>query len=287
MRRGAVFSAVFHVVVILLAYFGLPELFRSEPVLNRPVIIEMVKISDKTLMKAKQRAKTKPKPRKPKPPKPKQKTPRNVAKAPPPPEAPPLPEAVAIPKPKPKVKPKPKIKAKPKPKPKVKPRRKKRMAKIRPRRKPLTPRKDFLASVLKDVTPDKPKESKPIPRPKKIEKKIAPPSPPTLSERMTISELDAIRSQIEQCWNIPAGARDARDLVVDIAVVMNQDGTVRQARIVQSSRMSRDSFYRAAAESALRAVLNPDCSPLRLPPQKYNQWKTFTLSFNPREAVRS
>ncbi|MEE8515790.1 MAG: cell envelope integrity protein TolA [Alphaproteobacteria bacterium] len=281
MRRGAVFSAVLHVVVILLAYFGLPELFRSEPNLNRPVIIEMVKIDDKTLMKAKHKAKSRPKPKPRKPP-PKQKTPRNVAKAPPPPpDAPPLPEAVPIPKPKPKVK------AKPKPKPKAKPRRKRRMAKIKPRRKPLTPRKDFLASVLKDVTPDKPKQSKPEQPPKKVEKKPAPPLPPTLAQRMTISELDAIRSQIEQCWNIPAGARDAQDLVVDISVVMNPDGTVRQATIVQRSRMSRDSFYRAAAESALRAVLNPDCSPLRLPPQKYNQWKTFTLSFNPREAFGS
>lgn len=285
MRRGAVFSALFHVVVILLAYFGLPELFRSEPVLTRPVIIEMVKIDDKTLMKARLKAKARPKPPKPKPPKPKQKTPRNVAKAPPPPEAPPLPEAIAIPKPKPKAK--VKVKPKPKPKPKVKPRRRKRMVKIRPRRKPLTPRKDFLASVLKNVTPDKPKESKPLPVPKKIVKKAAPPAPTTLSQRMTISELDAIRTQIEQCWSFPAGARDARDLVVDISVVMYPDGTVRQATIVQRSRMSRDSFYRAAAESALRAVLNPDCSPLRLPPQKYNQWKTFTLSFNPREAFGS
>lgn len=284
MRRGAVFSAVLHVVVILLAYFGLPELFRSEPEVNRPVIIEMVRIDDKTLMKAIHKAKSRPKPKPRKPP-PKQKTPRNVAKAaPPPPEAPPLPEAVPIPKPKPK--PKPKLKVKPKPKPKAKPRRKKRVAKIRPRRKPLTPRKDFLASVLKDVTPEKPKQSKPEP-PKKAEKKPAPPLPPTVAQRMTISELDAIRSQIEQCWNIPAGARDARDLVVDISVVMNPDGTVRQATIVQRSRMSRDSFYRAAAESALRAVLNPDCSPLRLPPQKYNQWKVFTLSFNPREAFGS
>ncbi len=281
MRRGAVFSAVLHVVVILLAYFGLPELFRSEPELNRPVIIEMVKIDDKTLMKAKRMAKSRPKPRPRKPP-PKQKKPqRKVAKAPPPPEAPPLPEAIPIPKPKPKAKPKPK------PKPKAKPRKKKRVAKIKPRRKPLTPRKDFLASVLKDVTPEKPKQSKPEQPPKKAEKKPAPPLPPTVAQRMTISELDAIRSQIEQCWNIPAGARDARDLVVDISVHMNPDGTVRQATIVQRSRMSRDTFYRAAAESALRAVLNPDCSPLRLPPQKYNQWKTFTLSFNPREAVGS
>ncbi len=284
MRRGAVISAVLHVVVFLLAYFGLPELFRSEPDLNRPVIIEMVKIDDKTLMKAIHKAKSRPKPKPRKPP-PKQKKPRNVAKAPPPPEAPPLPEAVPIPKPKPK--PKLKAKPKPKPKPKAKPRRKRRMAKIRPRRKPLTPRKDFLASVLKDVTPEKPKQSNPIQPPKKAEKKPAPPLPPTVAQRMTISELDAIRSQIEQCWNIPAGARNAQDLVVDISVVMNPDGTVRQATIVQRSRMSRDSFYRAAAESALRAVLNPDCSPLRLPPQKYNQWKTFTLSFNPREAFGS
>jgi hypothetical protein len=47
--------------------------------------------------------------------------------------------------------------------------------------------------------------------------------------------------------------------------------------------MKSDPFFRSAAESALRAVLNPRCNPLRLPPEKYEQWQTMTLNFDPRE----
>jgi len=60
---------------------------------------------------------------------------------------------------------------------------------------------------------------------------------------------------------------------------------VRDARIVDQGRMSTDSFFRAAAESAMRAVLNPRCNPLKLPREKYDVWKSFILNFNPKEML--
>ncbi len=111
------------------------------------------------------------------------------------------------------------------------------------------------------------------------------PTRASINQRLTISELDAIRRQIEACWNIPAGARDAENLIVDISVVMNPDGTVQRAEIIDRSRLTGDPFYRAVAASALRAVLHPRCSPLTLPPQKYQQWRRFTLSFNPKGLI--
>ena len=100
---------------------------------------------------------------------------------------------------------------------------------------------------------------------------------------LAISEIDLVRQQIRECWNLPAGAKDAQDLNIEIHVVMNPDATVREARIQNQSRLQRDPFFRAAAESALRAVLNPKCNPLKLPPEKYQQWQTMTLNFDPRE----
>jgi hypothetical protein len=96
-----------------------------------------------------------------------------------------------------------------------------------------------------------------------------------------MSEIDAIRRQIERCWNVPAGARDAENLIVEIRVRLNPDGSVFQAEILDTVRLASDAFYRAAAESALRAVRL--CSPLQLPPKKYNVWKIVTLRFNPKE----
>ena len=292
MRRGMIFSAGLHIAVIILAILGLPILFARAPTTDPPITVEMVRISDKTrMLPAPPKPKPKPSRKRPVKPKPEPVKPKAAAVPPPPPDLAQL-EPVPVPKPKvkPKPKPKPKAKAKkPPPKPKVKKqkRRKPRLAKIKPRHKPLAPREDFVDSVLKDVSKEKPREKEKKPD-KKVVKKAEPAPPrPSLDQRLTISELDAIRRQIEACWSIPAGARDAENLIVDISVVMNPDGTVQRAEIVDRSRLTGDPFYRAAAESALRAVLHPRCSPLRLPPQKYQQWRRFTLSFNPKELIGS
>lgn len=100
---------------------------------------------------------------------------------------------------------------------------------------------------------------------------------------ISMSVIDGVRRQIERCWNVPAGARDADDLVVRIRVEMNPDGTPRTAAIVDEGAGRSDPSYRTAAESALRAVLNPRCHPFKLPPDKYGQWKSMTIMFNPKE----
>ena len=289
MRRGMIFSAGLHIAVIILAVLGLPVLFDRAPTADPPITVEMVRISDKTrMLPAPPKPKPKPSPKRPVKPKPEPVKPKTAALPPPPPPDLAKLEPVPVPKPKPKVKPKVKVK-KPPPKPKIKKqkRRQPRLAKIKPRHKPLAPREDFVDSVLKDVSKEKPREKEKKPD-KKIVKKAEPAPPrPSLDQRLTISELDSIRRQIEACWSIPAGARDAENLIVDISVIMNPDGTVQRAEIVDRSRLTGDPFYRAAAESALRAVLHPRCSPLRLPPQKYRQWRRFTLSFNPKELIGS
>ncbi len=210
-----------------------------------------------------------------------------VAAIPPPPE------------PKPEPKPKPEPEKKPEPKPEVKPEPKPaapvELAEVKPKRKPKPP--DPFASVLKTVEdlkkqPPRPKaEQAPEKQPEKkesfesqIAKALQTPRRnfnPMLP--LTISEIDLVRQQLARCWNLPAGAKDADDLIIEIRTVMNPDGTVREARIQNQSRMQGDPFFRAAAESALRAVLNPRCSPLKLPPEKYDQWQTMTLTFNPKE----
>ena len=101
--------------------------------------------------------------------------------------------------------------------------------------------------------------------------------------KVTISEMDAVRRQITRCWNVPAGAEGAENLIIEIGVDMNPDGTVRGAEIKDRLRTQSDSFYRAAAESALRAVLNKACQPYTLPAEKYATWRTMTLVFDPRE----
>jgi hypothetical protein len=57
--------------------------------------------------------------------------------------------------------------------------------------------------------------------------------------------------------------------------------------VIDPSEMGRynsDTFYRAAADSAVRAT--HECSPLKnLPPDKYGSWKEMELTFNPADML--
>ena len=104
-----------------------------------------------------------------------------------------------------------------------------------------------------------------------------------LAPVITASEIDAIKNKISRCWSIQAGAKGAKDLIVDIDMELSQDGTVIKADVVDKQRMKNDPYFNIAAESARRAVLDPKCNPLPLPHDKYDQWKNMTMSFNPKD----
>ena len=115
------------------------------------------------------------------------------------------------------------------------------------------------------------------------------PSPPPqatapASEQVTKAEVDLVLRQIARCWDPPIEAKGTRGIVVDIAAEVGADGRVKSAQIISTARMGEPAS-RAAAESALRALLNPQCSPLALPAEKYEQWKTLDLRFNPKDAL--
>lgn len=296
MRRSVIWSAALHLLVVALAVIGLPRLWDTGPATDAPVVVEVVRVDEKTTAEAPPKREL-PVPEKPvekaPPPEPPQAKPR-TAEPPPSPKVAEAPEPKAekvpvAPKPKPEKKAEKKKEEKPEAKKPVPPRT---IAKARPRPKPLPPKEDFIQSVLRDVAPD---ERAPTPR-KAPEK--TPPAPQPQPEKpatrqapvdaqVTTSEIDAIRHTIEQCWVVPAGARDAEGLVVSIRVWVNPDGRVREARILDQSRMYRDPYFRTAAESALRAVLNPRCSPLPIPPKKYDQFREIVLDFNPKDAAGS
>ena len=64
-----------------------------------------------------------------------------------------------------------------------------------------------------------------------------------------------------------------------IFIEVNPDRTVKSAKVVNQERLIDPSF-RTAAEAAMRAVNNPDCSPLLLPEDKYDLWKEINFTFD-------
>lgn len=98
---------------------------------------------------------------------------------------------------------------------------------------------------------------------------------------MTMSEIDALRSQMSKCWNVPVGAPDPTALVLRVRVFLNEDGTVASApQLIDQARLG-DPYFRAAADAAIRAI--HICGPYELPPEKYSHWSEIVITFDPRQ----
>jgi hypothetical protein len=105
--------------------------------------------------------------------------------------------------------------------------------------------------------------------------------PRGLDERMSISEIDALRRQIQRCWSPPVGVRGASDLAVRLRLALNADGTLSRPPEVLTSGSGLG--FLAAADSAKRAVLR--CQPYDLPAGKYEAWRDINVNFDPREML--
>ena len=92
---------------------------------------------------------------------------------------------------------------------------------------------------------------------------------------------NSIRSRFVECWTVPAGAKDVENMVVKVGVVLAPSGKVVRAGITDTHLYNSNPFFRAVADSALRAVYK--CSPLTgLSRSDYNLWHEIVLTFNPK-----
>lgn len=296
MRKAFLYSVLFHVAIAAVALIGIPG---GGPLDIDPTEIIDVEIADLT-----------------------QTTERRAPNPEPRPEPEPEPEPVAEPEPVPEPEPEPEEEQvamlPPQPEPVPEPPAPESLPAdvaqpeippipVIPRAKPTPPKEDEFEMMLKDLQKDletEPEEKEPEKTPKPepdfledlaraLDTPEDEPEPlqeraqkaPILGNKLTISEIDAVRRQIEPCWRVHVGARNPEELVVEIYVQMNRNGTVRRADVVDKSRMGSDRSYRAAAESALRALTSNKCSPLNLPLDKYDRWKEMTLRFDPSQMV--
>ncbi len=96
---------------------------------------------------------------------------------------------------------------------------------------------------------------------------------------------EMISSQIYPHWAVPSGVRDAENIIIEIHVELRDNGEVipSSIRIIDEKRYATDYIFRAAADSARRAIL--EASPLDIPKEKIDLFKEFTLRFNLKEAL--
>lgn len=274
--KGRLYSALLHALFLFFSVVGLPEFLRSKPV-EEPVAItvELLPISSVSNVKP---SEPPPEPeQKPQEKPPEQKKPAppvKTAEAEPPP---PPPDAAALPD-------KPLEKEK-----KPEPPKEKKEEKVADKKKE-KPKEDPLAAILKSVKKTAQAEQKEKKSEAKSEasesenKSMSSQYDPT--KQMSLSEKDAIASQVQKCWNVPAGAKNAQELEVFIEAEYAVDGTLIKAKIGNDTmaKANGDPFVRAAAESALRAVQR--CQPLQgLQQDKFAGWQYMRHRFDPKDML--
>jgi outer membrane biosynthesis protein TonB len=172
---------------------------------------------------------------------------------------------------------------------------------------------DPIAEALKKDESSKPEPKKPDPKPPTPPKKLAQETPAfdprnvrelldkRPAERMAMvgdeignklryggmgsatelsqSELGAMRTKLQELWNVPAGARDPQELTVEVEIQLKPDGTLLTAPTVLTGGSSP--LFQAAKDSAVRAVYRGQPYTM-LRPEHYELWKDVIVTFDPR-----
>jgi outer membrane biosynthesis protein TonB len=191
-------------------------------------------------------------------------------------------ETVEATAPEPEVKaeaPKPEPEAIPEPEPKPEPPKKTEAKKKAAETKPLDTEK--LSNLIDKALPKA--KVKPLDT-SDLASKIAAAAPKSakVDPRAAATLAQAIQSQVAPCWNPPIGGADVKKMTVLIRADFAKDGRVLGVpSVVQQTGVTAGNadYARAFAETAKRAVLR--CSPLKLPANMYDLWKSVEINFDP------
>ena len=287
MVKSTFISIGLHVFFILVAYYGLPSFKVKEP-FEQPIdIVEDTLVGAKTVLKLGNPNKEVKKIKKDIVQEDK------VKKTPPPP--PPLPSKKIIDKKNIELKKKKKLKEiaeliKKKPKSKIEKNKKVSVPKVKTKPKEIKKKQNKILAkgILKTLTKPQPiinkdKINKSQNNNKNVLKKlkqiVGNTSKRSLGTeaKLTQTEIDKLRNYISKCWDTSIGASEVK-IIIPLKISANMDGSVNSVEIDDQSRYVKDTFYRATADSARRAVL--DCSPLPLPKNKASQFKSFFFDFD-------
>ena len=103
-----------------------------------------------------------------------------------------------------------------------------------------------------------------------------------INAKLTISERDLFFQQLKGCNRRDMGIKRPKGGYVVITASIRQNRTVIQnsIQIVDTNISDNEDVYKQVTESAMRVLLHPDCSILKLPEEKYEQWKNIRLVFD-------
>jgi outer membrane biosynthesis protein TonB len=105
----------------------------------------------------------------------------------------------------------------------------------------------------------------------------------TDTNALSADQRAAIGDYVRRCWTYDAGAQGVDQFQVRLQVDTDENGIARLARVIGADigRMTADPVFRAFAERAVRAVLDPQCANLPLPHSLLGQRRTLDFRFSP------
>jgi hypothetical protein len=107
-------------------------------------------------------------------------------------------------------------------------------------------------------------------------------APTEHATQLSVSEMDALKRRLSECWNPPPGIDVNTDVYVVLHALFKPDGSLAsEPAVVQDTAAS---LGPALAESGKRALLG--CQPFTmLRPEHYDAWKEILIGFNPHELL--
>lgn len=101
----------------------------------------------------------------------------------------------------------------------------------------------------------------------------------TTGSKLSLSEMDALRGQIQNNWSIIPGMADAAEVRIRVSMRLDESGAIIGEPEVSATGGS-ESARRALSGGARRAVLKS--SPFKnLPREKYDAWSEVVVNFDP------
>ena len=286
MIKSTFLSIGFHVFFILIAYYGLPSI-KAKEIIEQPIdIVENTPVSSKTSLKLGNKKTKKVK-------KVAKNIERKISKKSIVPPPPPKPKDKVLERRKEVIK---KLKEtkkiaqliKKKPVLKIKKNNFVKPPKLRKKPKPITQKQNaqLAKGILNTLTKPQPisEKNKNKNNIQKLKSKIlqvvgnSNKRVAETSVELSQTDIDKIKNHIGDCWDTSIGASEVKALI-PLKISANTDGTINSVEIVDNSLYAKDTFYRATADSARRAVL--DCSPLPIPQNKAELFKSFHFDFDP------
>jgi hypothetical protein len=100
--------------------------------------------------------------------------------------------------------------------------------------------------------------------------------------QLSVSEMDALKRRLSECWNPPPGIDVNSNVYVTLDTLFKPDGSLaKDPAVVEDTAAA---LGPALAESGKRALLA--CQPFTmLRPEHYDAWKHIILTFNPHELL--